>query len=60
VLKAYATGLPISIGGPIVIGGSIAVATIAGFLLGDAMTTTKVLGIGLIVVGAVILSRIGA
>ena len=58
VLRAYATGLPISIGGPLVIGGSIAVAVIASFFLGDTFSAQKILGIGLIVAGAVILSRL--
>lgn len=31
VLKAYSGGLPVTIGGPIIIGGSIAVAAIIGF-----------------------------
>lgn len=60
VLKAYATGLPVSIGGPVVIGGSIAVATIAGFLLGDVISIQKIVGIGFIVAGAVILARLTA
>jgi transporter family protein len=60
VLKAYTTGLPVTIGGPVVIGGSIAVATVVGFALGDSISLQKILGIGLIVAGAVILARITA
>lgn len=55
-LHAYSQGLPITIGGPIIIGGSIAVAAAVGFFLGDALTPLKILGLGLLVAGAVILS----
>src|SRR3989344_7644489 len=34
-LTAYSKGLPINVGGPIIIGGSIAVAAVIGFFLGD-------------------------
>lgn len=55
-LKTYGSGLSVTIGGPIIIGGSIAVATIIGFLIGDSITATKVLGILLLAGGAVILA----
>lgn len=55
-LKAYSKGLPITIGGPIIIGGSIAIAIIVGFVLGDSVTLPKILGILLLVLGATILS----
>lgn len=55
-LKAYGSGLQISIGGPIIIGGSLAVAVSVGFLLGESITTTKLLGLFLIVAGSIILS----
>lgn len=56
VLRAYSGGLPITIGGPIVIGGSIAVAALAGFMLGDAVTFSKIAGIVLVLAGAIALS----
>jgi len=56
VLQAYSRGLSISIGGPIVIGGSIAIAAVAGFLLGDSVTWEKLAGIALVLIGAVVLS----
>ena len=56
VLQAYSRGLSISIGGPIVIGGSIAIAAVAGFLLGDSITWDKLAGIALVLIGAVVLS----
>jgi len=55
-LKTYASGLPVTIGGPIIIGGSIALATVIGFVLGDAVNGIKVFGIFLVVGGAAILS----
>jgi len=36
ILKAYKQGVQISIGGPIIIGGSIVVVTLMGFFLGRA------------------------
>jgi multidrug transporter EmrE-like cation transporter len=60
VLKAYASGLPVTIGGPVIIGGSIAIATIVGFFLGDSVTAQKIIGISLVAIGAVVLARISA
>ena len=57
-LTAYSRGLPITVGGPIIIGGSIAVATLLGFSLGEPATTIKVIAIVLIVVGAALLARV--
>ena len=55
-LQAYSKGLSITVGGPIIIGGSIAVAACVGFLLGDTITTQKVAGLALLIAGAAILS----
>ena len=55
-LKAYSKGVPTTIGGPIIIGGSITTAAIIGFLLGDEITITKIIGILLVIGGASILS----
>ncbi len=57
-LQAYSNGLSISVGGPIIIGGSIAIAVIAGFFLGDTITALKILGLGLIIAGTIILGVI--
>ena len=57
-LQAYSKGLSLTIGGPIIIGGSMAVAVIIGFLLGEPITALKILGIALIVVGGVVLAAI--
>lgn len=58
-LKAYAGGLPLTIGGPLIIGGSMAVATTIGFILGDVVTLTKLLALLLLFVGAILLAAAG-
>jgi bacterial/archaeal transporter family protein len=55
-LTAYSKGLPINVGGPIIIGGSIAVAAVIGFMLGDPITIPKIAGLALLLTGAVVLS----
>ncbi len=55
-LNAYAKGLSVNVGGPIIIGGSIAVAGLIGFLMGDPITFVKLAGIGLVILGSVVLS----
>ena len=57
-LKAYGSGLAISVVGPIIIGGSMAVAIIIGFFLGESITVMKVLGILSILFGSVILASL--
>lgn len=57
-LQAYSKGLPLTIGGPIVIGGSMAVAVTIGFLLGEPLTALKILGIMLIILGGIVLASI--
>lgn len=58
-LKAYSGGLPVTTGGPIIIGGSIAVASIIGIFLGDPISSVKVLALLLLVAGATLLAYIG-
>src|SRR5512139_1993302 len=41
ILKAYKQGMPVSIGGPIIIGGSIVVVTLMGLFMGEKMTVLK-------------------
>jgi drug/metabolite transporter (DMT)-like permease len=55
-LKAYSSGLPISITGPIIIAGSIAVAAIIGFFLGEKITLMKILGLLLVIIGSAVLA----
>ena len=56
ILKAYKQGLPVSVGGPIVIGGGIVVVTLAGLLLGERMTLLKGVSILMILCGASLLA----
>lgn len=58
-LKSYGTGLAVSVAGPIIIGGSIAVAAIIGLFLGEYLTLMKVLGLILVIGGASILAVYG-
>ena len=55
-LSAYSKGLPVSVGGPIIIGGSIALASIIGFFMGESVSLLKVLALVLIIGGASILA----
>ena len=56
IIKAYKEGLPISVGGPIVIGGGIVVVTLAGLMLGERITLVRAASILMIVCGASILA----
>jgi len=55
-LQAYSKGLPINIGGPIIIGGSIAVAVAIGLFLGETMSVLKFAGLALLIAGAALLA----
>ncbi len=57
-IKAYSSGLPVSIGGPIILGGSVAVAAVIGLFLGESLSLLKFLGLILIIAGSVILGGI--
>ena len=57
-LKAYGSGLAVSVAGPIIIGGSIAIAAIIGFFLGESLTLMKVLGLLLVIIGSGILAAL--
>lgn len=58
-LKAYGSKLPISTVGPIIIGGSMAIASTVGFLfLGESLTLLKLIALILIIVGASVLATI--
>jgi transporter family protein len=54
-LLAYSRGLSVSVGAPISVGVSIATASIAGFAMGESVTAPKLVGIALIIVGALFL-----
>jgi transporter family protein len=55
-LSAYGKGLPVSVGGPIIIGGSIALASIIGFFMGESMSLLKVIALILIIGGSGLLA----
>jgi len=56
-LAAYSKGLSVSVGGPLIIGGSVAVASALGFLMGDSITPIKIFAIALVIIGSSILAR---
>ncbi len=58
-LKAYSGGLPLTTGGPLIIGGSIAVASLIGIFLGDPLTPLKITALILLLTGASLLAYIG-
>ncbi|MCK5474870.1 MAG: hypothetical protein KAI53_05680 [Candidatus Aenigmarchaeota archaeon] len=55
-LKTYGTGLPISVAGPIIIGGSIAIAAAIGFFMGESISLMKITGLLLVIIGSGILA----
>jgi uncharacterized membrane protein len=57
-LKSYGTGLAISVAGPVIISGSIAVAVLIGFFIGESVTFQKIIGLLLIIIGSGILASI--
>ena len=58
-LKAYSSGLEVSVSGPIIIAGSIVVATMIGFMfLGETISIMKILALIMIIVGSIILMSI--
>ncbi|KKQ74372.1 MAG: hypothetical protein US94_C0006G0007 [Berkelbacteria bacterium GW2011_GWB1_38_5] len=58
-LSAYGKGLPVSIGGPIIIGGSMALATVIGFFMGESVSFLKIIALMLIIGGSSILAYLG-
>ncbi len=59
-LKSYGYGIPISVAGPIIIGGSIAVSSVIGFFMGDSVTLMKIFGLLLVIIGSEILVAFSA
>ena len=57
-LRAYGKGIPISIAGPIMVGGSIVVVSIAGLVLGEKISLIKALAIIMIIAGSTTLAAI--
>jgi multidrug transporter EmrE-like cation transporter len=58
-LRAYASGLRVSVGAPIIIGGGIALATITGAILGERIDAARLAGVSLVIAGAVVLGVTG-
>ena len=56
-LRAYEMGVEVSVGAPMISAGAILVPTVAGIALGEGVTVPKVLGIGLIGAGVLLLTR---
>jgi uncharacterized membrane protein len=57
VLKIYASGYPVTVAGPIITGGGVAIIAVIGFLMGEQINLTKIMAIVLIFIGTVMLSR---
>jgi transporter family protein len=55
-LSAYGKGLPVSVGGPIIIGGSIALASVIGFFMGESVSLLKIVALILIIAGSGLLA----
>lgn len=57
-LRAYGAELPVSVGAPIFLGGTIVIASLAGLALGEGVSGRKLLGIGLVLAGVLLLGGI--
>ena len=56
-LRAYETGMSMSVGAPTIAAGAILIPAVVGIFLGEGITLSKVLGIGLIGAGVLLLTR---
>ena len=56
-MRAYEMGMEVSVGAPTISAGAILVPTVAGIALGEGVSVPKVLGIGLIGAGILLLTR---
>jgi len=57
-LRAYEMGMELSVGAPTLAAGAILVPTVVGLALGEGITLSKLLGIGLIGAGVLLLTRV--
>ena len=55
-IKAYSMNLPITTGAPITIIGSVLVASMLGFFLGEKITILKIISILILLIGSIILT----
>ena len=59
-LRAYETGLEVSVGAPIIASGAILLPAVVGPLLGEKVSLAKIAGVILIGMGIFVLTRISA
>ena len=59
-LRAYETGLVVSVGAPIIASGAILLPTVVGPMLGERISVGRIVGIALIGVGIFVLTRMSA
>jgi uncharacterized membrane protein len=59
-MRAYETGLEVSVGAPIIASGAILLPAVIGPMLGDRVSAAKVVGIVLIGAGIFFLTRMSA
>ena len=59
-LRAYDLGMELSVGAPTIAAGAILIPAVVGILLGEGISFAKLIGIGLIGAGVLLLARIPA
>ncbi|MGB5293666.1 MAG: hypothetical protein WBP34_01825, partial [Thermoanaerobaculia bacterium] len=59
-LRAYETGMEVSVGAPIISSGAILLPAIVGPMLGERISAAKIVGIALIGAGIFVLTRLSA
>ena len=57
-LRAYEMGMELSVGAPTIAAGAILVPAVVGLLLGEGISALKLVGIGLIGAGVLLLTRL--
>ena len=57
-LRAYEMGMELSVGAPTIAAGAILVPALVGLLLGEGISALKLVGIGLIGAGVLLLTRL--
>lgn len=57
-LRAYEMGMELSVGAPMIAAGAILIPAVAGMFLGEGISSAKLVGVGLIGAGVLLLSRI--
>ena len=57
MFRAFSSGLPVSIAGPVISGGAVLLATLGGVLfLGESLSITKILGVATATIAVALLS----